>query len=170
MRALVVYESMFGGTELIARAVGEGLAMQGSVDVVNVDAAPTAIENVDLLVVGGPTHAHGMSRPSTRQGAAQQATGGIRSGNGIREWLDALVASRPGMQAAVFDTRLAKPRWLTGSAAKAAAKRLRRHGYPLLAQPESFLVGSESAELLPGEQERARSWAHTLGTTVAAKA
>ncbi len=55
-RALVVFESMFGNTEAIARAVADGLGGGAEVD-----------------VVGGPTHAFGMSRPSTRRSAAQQA-------------------------------------------------------------------------------------------------
>jgi hypothetical protein len=170
MRAVVVYESMFGGTEQVARAIGEGLAMAGSVDVVNVDAAPITFENVDLLVVGGPTHGHGMSRASTRDSAVKEVKHGIRSNNGIREWLDALAPPPAGLRAVAFDTRLDKPRWLTGSAARGAAKQLRRHQYPLLTRPQSFLVSREPGHLQPGEQDRARDWAHTLGAKVTSEA
>lgn len=83
MRALVVFESMFGNTQVIARSVADGLAPRMRVDLVEVGAAPTALDgDVDLLVVGGPTHAFGMSRAGTRQSAAQQSQRGLVSGGG----------------------------------------------------------------------------------------
>jgi hypothetical protein len=163
MRAVVVYESMFGNTELVARAVAEGLApAHGEVEVVNVDDAGQPGE-VDLLIVGGPTHAYGMSRPGTREEAKRQAKDGVRSTTGLREWLETLTTARSGAAAAVFDTRMGKPRWLTGSAAKGVAKRLRQHGYELVAPPESFIVdGTTPGKLREGELARAREWARGL--------
>src|SRR5690242_19397342 len=68
MRAVVVYESMYGNTHLIADAIGRGLvAAACQVDVVPVDrAGQQMLADADLVVVGGPTHAHGISRDSTR--------------------------------------------------------------------------------------------------------
>nr|BFE79344.1 hypothetical protein GCM10020093_019450 [Planobispora longispora] len=111
MRALVVYESMFGNTQTIARAIADGLATRMAVDVVEIGAAPAAVPgDVDLLVVGGPTHAFGMSRPNTRQSAVQQATSGLVSkGQGMREWLTALPGGAPRAAAAAFDTRVKIP-------------------------------------------------------------
>ena len=43
-RALVIYESMYGNTEQIARAIGEGLADRMQVEVVEVGVAPTTLE------------------------------------------------------------------------------------------------------------------------------
>jgi flavodoxin len=96
MRALVIYESMFGNTETIAQAIAEGLATRMQVDVVEVGAAPGAIdEGHDLLVVGGPTHAFGMTRPSTRQDAQQKAGHSVISAqSGLREWLAGFGAVR----------------------------------------------------------------------------
>ncbi|WP_410659260.1 flavodoxin family protein [Amycolatopsis sp. lyj-112] len=54
MRAMVVYESMFGNTEQVAKAVADGLAPNAEVDVVNIDDVGSVAE-ADLLVVGGPT-------------------------------------------------------------------------------------------------------------------
>ena len=74
MWAVIVYESMFGNTHVIADAVGRGL--EPMVDVVVVPLAEAARERLgdaDLLVVGGPTHFHGMSRPRTRNWAAATA-------------------------------------------------------------------------------------------------
>lgn len=113
MRAVVVYESMFGNTGEVAEAIAEGLRTHMSTDVVEVGhAGAAAAVDVDLLVVGAPTHALGLSRASTRAQAAAQAGGAVVSaGIGLREWLGGLAASR-GIAAAAFDTRLAKPKWL----------------------------------------------------------
>lgn len=92
MAALVVFESMFGNTKMVADAVAEGLARHLRVEQVEVGAAPMVFGGeVELLVVGGPTHPFGLSRPGTRQSAAQQADGGLVSaGIGLREWLGTL--------------------------------------------------------------------------------
>lgn len=166
MNSLVVFESMFGNTEAIARAVAEGLSEATSNQVVEVGAAPRLISSdVALLVVGGPTHAFGMSRPGTRQSASQQAGGKLVSkGVGVREWLAEIrTGSTPA--AAAFDTRINKPR-LPGSASRAVAKSLRRLGLPLIAPPESFYVIGSEGPLVAGELERAREWGQTLGANL----
>src|SRR4051794_40753049 len=107
MRALVVFESMFGDTETIARAVADGLSGGMRVDIVDVAAAPRVDADVDLLVVGGPTHAFGMSRPNTRNDAVRQGGRSAAESVGVREWLD---GQRPTStaRAAAFDTRIKK--------------------------------------------------------------
>ena len=165
MRGLVVYESMFGNTQMIADAVADGLSRRMRVDAVEVGDAPTKLDDdVALLVVGGPTHAFGMSRPRTRQDAAKQASGELVSKRiGMREWLAALQAPR-GMAAATFDTRVSKPH-LPGSAARAAEKRLRRLGFRIAAPAESFYVEGTLGPLLDGERDRAAHWGEQLGAT-----
>ncbi len=71
MRAVVVYESMYGNTHLIADAIAEGLNGPGDdVTVVSVHEATRAVlEGADLFVAGGPTHVHSLTRPSTRKAA-----------------------------------------------------------------------------------------------------
>jgi hypothetical protein len=88
---------------------------------VEVGAAPAVIgDDVELLVVGGPTHAFGLSRPGTRRSAAQQAEDELVStGIGLREWLGTLPKGSPDVAVAAFDTRISKPR-LPGAAAAAA--------------------------------------------------
>jgi hypothetical protein len=160
MRALLVFESMFGDTKEIADAIVSGLRGDIIVDVVEVGEAPAAISpTVDLLIVGGPTHAFGMSRPSTREDAVRQAAGArvISPGVGLREWLEALTM-RPGLAAATFDTRMSSPR-LPGSAAHAAERRLRRLGCRIIAPAESFFVTGTKGPLRDGELVRARAWA-----------
>ena len=167
MRALVVYESMFGNTETIARAVGAGVAARMPVYVVEVGHAPTTIDpDVTLLVVGGPTHAFGMSRPQTRQDAAKQAEGHVVSEHGgIREWLGEVSGSAP-VAATTFDTRM-KQGWIPGSAARSAQKRLRGKGFVLNSAPQSFYVEGTPGPLLEGEPARARQWGEQLAARYA---
>ncbi len=164
MRALVVYESMFGNTQTIAEAVAQGLSEHLHVVLVEVEDAPEQIDgDVGLVVVGGPTHAFGLSRPATREGAAGEAGERLVSrGQGLREWLAGLRGGASGVSAAAFDTHVDKR--LPGSASQAAAKRLRRLGFRLIARPESFFVADKAGPLLVGEEERARRWAAALAT------
>ncbi|HEY7488457.1 MAG TPA: flavodoxin domain-containing protein [Streptosporangiaceae bacterium] len=165
MRVLVVYESMFGNTQQIAKAIAKGLASYGQVDIVEVGDASTVEprNGHDLLVVGGPTHGLGLSRPGTREAAANQAANGVVSRRiGLREWLEVAETPRQ-VPTATFDTRLDKPRWLVGSAARGVAKRLRRYGGRLVVAPESFLVKGTPGPLRDGEVERARRWGAALG-------
>lgn len=168
MRALVVYESMFGNTRDIAVAISTGIAVGMPVETIEVAAAPTRLpDDVDLLVVGGPTHAHGMTKPESRADSARRAGGRLVSrGDGIREWLQAIRGVSARTAAAAFDTRIKGPGMLWGSAAKAADKQLRGLGFPAAATPESFLVdgptGPPFDRLAHGEIERARAWGESL--------
>ena len=163
MSALVVYESMFGNTQSIAKGIGDGLSSRMTVEIVEVGEAPSVIDpDVELLVVGGPTHAFGMSRPGTRQNAAQQAGHDLVSkGIGLREWLAIVQGGSKGVAAAAFDTRINKPR-VPGSAARAEQKRLSRLGFHIVAPAESFWVTGTPGPLLAGESERARRWGEKL--------
>ncbi len=168
MRARVVFESMFGNTEVIAQAVAEGLGGSLRVDLEEVGSAGNYIaDDVDLLVVGGPTHAFGMSRERTRESAAEQAVGGVVStGEGLREWLGAVTGGSPDVAAAAFDTRIDKPR-LPGSAAHGAERRLRRLGFHIVEPAASFYVTDTAGPLVDGERERARHWGELLGSKIA---
>jgi len=166
MKALVIYESMFGNTETIARAVAEGLRETFDVTVADVSTMPRAFE-MDLLVVGGPTHAFGMSRPSTREQAAQQGTVRPRAVDvGIREYLDCS-PTLTGLAAAAFDTKVDKP-FLPGSAAHRAQRQLRRLGCHIVLPAQSFLVGGTAGPLKVDEHERAREWGTALAAAVTA--
>ncbi|MET8871386.1 flavodoxin domain-containing protein [Nocardia sp. NPDC004604] len=166
MRARVVYESMFGNTAAIAKAIATGLSEYGEVEVLDVVAAAQRPEPmVDLLVVGGPTHAFGMSRARTRRDAATRTEAPVAVDIGMREWLDAALPVPPGSRAAAFGTKAAKPSWLPGSAARGAGKRLRRLGYELADAPQDFFVDGTLGPLTAGELERARAWADRLAHT-----
>jgi hypothetical protein len=172
MDAIVVYESVFGNTRAIAEAVAEGL---GSVPVVPVHEAAKQHATVDLLVVGGPTHMHGLSTTRSRRAAAEgiheDGAGHVEPGAteepGLRSWLRDLTSAAP--RAAAFDTRLDKSPWLTGVAARGIARRLRRAGLDVVAT-ESFLVEDSEGPLEDGELDRARAWGAELARSVAAPA
>jgi hypothetical protein len=178
MTTLVAYESMYGNTRLIAEAIGRGLAAELGDPAVSVrhitDVDTARLARVDLLVVGGPTHAWSMSRPSTRKGAAERAAkpnSGLTvertgSGDGIREWvagLPATAALPPNI--AAFDTRMHAPLGLSGAASKALARRLRRSGVRCAAQPMGFYVTKKNV-LEPGESARAEAWGKQLARLV----
>ena len=164
MKALVVYESMFGNTADIARAVADGLSEAFEVTLADVSGMPP-MTGADILVVGAPTHAFGMSRPGTRADAARQ--GGVRPGAtdvGLREYLDC-APKLAGIAAAAFDTKIDKP-FLPGSAARRAHRRLRRLGCRTPLPPESFRVTGTAGPLAQDELERARRWAATLAAAI----
>ena len=162
MRALVIYESMFGNTEAVADAVADGLAERFDVDFYEVSQAPASdIGPVDLVVVGGPTHAFSLSRPATRASALDQgATHGSKE-LGLRDWLGHLRRGSHCELVAAFDTRIHKARKWPGSAATKAVKLAGHLGYAP-AGKQSFYVTDTSGPLLPGELERARAWGSQL--------
>jgi hypothetical protein len=63
---------------------------------------------------------------------------------------------------ATFDTRVDTVRHLPGSAAKKAAKEVRRHHLGRVVASESFYVGDTQGPLLDGELARARAWGEEL--------
>lgn len=147
MKTLVVYETGYGNTERLARAIAEALHEQGEASVSPVGGVSgLRAGEVDLLVVGAPTQSHGLTE------AMRELLEGIPKGK-LR-----------GMRALAFDTRYRGPRLVRGSAAKEIASLLRHLGCRILASPESFFVKGEEGPLEPGEEYRAKAWAlHALG-------
>lgn len=162
MSTLVVYESMWGNTRAVAEAVARGLGPD--VPAVDVTEAPSPVPvAVDLLVVGGPTHAFSMSRPGTRKDAVEKGAAPGHEASGIRDWL-AGQPSSDRVDVATFDTRIDKVRHLPGSAAKAAAKEIKRHHLGRLVAVESFYVKDTDGPLVDHELERAESWGAGLAS------
>ena len=169
MRAVVVYESMFGNTHVVAERIAAGLLTTMDVAVVAVGGAtPEILDGIDLLVVGGPTHVHGMTSHKSRSGAAEMAAkpgsdlelDPDAEGEGLREWFRRL--PRIGVRAAAFDTRIGSvAAVMSGRASKGIARRLRHHGCDLLAEPESFLIDTDN-HLVDGEAVRATEWGASL--------
>jgi hypothetical protein len=167
MKAVVVYESMYGNTHQVALQVAAGLRKEGAhVDVLPVrSVTPDVVRDSDLVVIGGPTHVHGMSRDRTRHAACDQA--GKRGlsldphahEEGLREWF-AELPPFPGRHAAAFDTRADVPGLVSGHASHGIAHRLVERGFVVVGR-ESFVV-DKIPVLLPGEEQRAAEWGRTL--------
>jgi hypothetical protein len=173
MKALVVFESMFGNTEKVAGAVAHGLQLEGvDTGLLEVRSAPPhLVAGLDLLVVGGPTHAFGMSRASTRADAVRQGAASERATTGIREWLDCVELDTdrtPGL--ATFDTRVSKVRWLPQAAGLSAARAGRQRGLQPVGKPVGFLVDDIRGPLIEGELDRAVKWGRRLGVTLVDRA
>jgi flavodoxin len=150
MNVLIVYDSQFGNTERIARAIAARL---GSAQLLRVEAAGARdLTTCDLLIAAGPTQ---------RQKASPA----------MQAWIERLPRGvLKNVPAAAFDTRYRMSRFLTGSAAERIASRLKRAGARLVVPPESFFMERdvppqgekrrhEMEQLEPGEEERANEWA-----------
>ncbi|MGV1036938.1 MAG: flavodoxin domain-containing protein [Candidatus Nanopelagicales bacterium] len=181
MHTVVVYESMYGNSHRVADVVGDELRDAGPVEVVPVSAATNdLIAGADLVVVGGPTHVHTMSSSKTRAAAQTQAPGSVQKHGpeplpmdqhwqdpGLRDWFKVLPQA-DGQSAAAFDTRFDARALLTGRASKLIARKLAKHDFTLIAEPESFLVDKQT-RLLDSEVERAAHWARGLRTAMEAE-
>jgi hypothetical protein len=168
MRVLIGYESMYGNTHRVADAIAAGFDEGDEVTVAPVSSFDDTATNVDLLVIGVPTHAHGLPRPGTRRAALDSArtkyerhdVDSAANGPGVREWLQTL-PPRVGVAAAAYDTRFRPPGWLVGHPARAIARALARRGATVVMRPESFFIDKKE-QLRPGELERAQAWGARL--------
>lgn len=145
MVTVVVYDSVYGNTEIIARAIGD--AIPGEVQVLRVGQVNAGdLKNVDLLIIGSPTHG---SLPT-------EAVQGLVARIGP--------PAREGARAATFDTRLTwgfLRRW--GFAAPKMADTLKEKGWTLAGEPGGFFVkGLKKGPLKRGEADRAVAWAKGL--------
>ena len=184
MDVVIMYESLFGNTHAIAEAIAEGVRhanQHARVRLVRAaEAQPEDVVAVDLLIVGGPTHALRMTSDRTRQmglaGEEKKAEAhGLHldaepgaEGPGLREWFSTLPRVGPGHRAAAFDTRLGSH--LAGGAAHGIARKLRHHGYEMVAPPQGFVVEGTEGPLTKGERARAQSWGTSLVPAPAAAA
>jgi flavodoxin len=149
-KALVVYDSQYGNTAVVARAVGEALSERFETKIETVGHATVKdIRDIDLLVVGSPTQ-------------------GGRATKGIQDFIDELPQkSLDGKRVAAFDTRFAmKEHGLglrivmrtIGFAAERIARALASKGGKQFVAPEGFIVADTEGPINAGELERAAAW------------
>jgi hypothetical protein len=175
MRVVIVFESLFGNTRQVAEAIAEGIrgaAPEAAVSCVRATEANRDVAlGADLLVVGGPTHLCGMSSGVSRKmglkaeqvAAAREAGHPVEpdaAGPGVRDWFIALPKAADGSLGAAFDTHV--DLLVPGGAAEGIARRLRRHGYELVAEPEGFVIEKTGGPLRDGEWDRAKGWGSRL--------
>ncbi len=144
MKALIVYDSVYGNTEKIARAIGNAVA--GDVKVLHVgEVNPSELKTIDLFIVGSPTQ-------------------GGRPTRAIRDFLNKVPKlSLKGIKVAAFDTRIStKLVGVFGYAAGRIVNNLKGKGGTLIASPEGFFVKSTKGPQKEGELERATAWAKAI--------
>jgi hypothetical protein len=156
MKAVVVYESLWGNTAAVARAIAEGIG-DGAQALSTAEATAEAVAGSDLIVAGSPLL--GFSLPNDqmidtiRTSPRSEPNPPDLSQPSMRAWLDGL--ARGSGRGAGFETRIW---WSPGSAAKAIAKRLERAGFAPAGKPAKFVVTGRTGPLKDGELERARAW------------
>ena len=153
MKAVVIYDSLFGNTEKIAQAIGAGLS--GEVKVVRVgDANASELMAFDLLIVGSPVHG-GRATPAI-DALLRQFPAHALEGKGIAAFDTRFESEEQG-----FGLRLVMS--VIRYAAQRIAKELVKKGGRLVAEPEGFVVENKEGPLKQGELERASTWAKAIG-------
>ena len=158
MNAVVVFESLWGNTAAIARAIAEGLG-DGARALSTAEADAEAVAGADLIVAGAPLLGFSLPTDDMRKGIASNRTGPTAdvSAPSMRSWLAVLPARERGI--AGFETRIW---WSPGSAAKTIIELAVEKGCRQVAPPEKFVVTGRYGPLKTGELERARAWGATL--------
>ncbi len=168
LKSVVVYQSLWGSSAAVARAIAEGLG-DGTLALSTNDASAEILAGADLVVAGCPVHALGLpSEQSVAQAVAKPVgrdeVAADASHRLMRDWLAEM---RPGSgRAAAFDTRV-RGVLGHGGASKVLAG-LEKAGYRRMAKPQGFYVPlrpvevAEDGMLLPGERERALAWGDQL--------
>lgn len=161
MKALIVFESWFGSARCAAEAIASGLRSNDiNADLVNIaDNQPTIPADLDLLIIGAPTHNRGLPTQATQAQAAKDT--GLPVHGGVREWLDALELPKH-LYVALFDT-FSGNKLLAGSAAKAMTRVLVRTKQMRPVSCMSFHVSVIQGALRRGELDRAFEWGRALG-------
>jgi hypothetical protein len=167
MKAVVVFESLWGNTAAIARAIAEGIGPVAQVLATD-EATADVVADADLIVAGAPVLGFSLPsdtiRNSIATGEKDAPTRPDLSHPSMRAWLAALPPGHAG--SAVFETRF---RWSPGGATGAIGSGLKRAGYRPVAKAQKFLVTGKYGPLADGELERARHWGETLAEAVGTK-
>ena len=163
VKAIVVYESHWGNTAAIARAIAAGLGPDARA-LSTAEAVTAALDGVELIVAGAPLL--GFTLPSEGMlknlSAEHSPTPPDLSHPSMRAWLEALPAGRGS--SAAFETRIW---WSPGSAAKTVLQELTERGYLPLDKPQRFMVQGKYGPLREGELERAQEWGADLAALFA---
>jgi len=165
MKAVVVYESLWGNTAAVAHAVAEGIGSDARA-LSTAEATGEALDGVDLIVAGCPVLGFKMPTDRMREGARTNPGGrpprpADLSHPSMRAWLTALPQGHG--RSAAFDTQVRGP---FGRAAPAIAEALEQAGYARAAEPVGFIVKGKFGPLRDGELERARRWGSELAAAV----
>ena len=165
MNVIVVYESHWGNTASVARAIADGFGPAARVLTTD-EATPTVVADADLIVAGAPVMA--FSLPGDRMLATiasdtKAPSPGDLSHPSMRAWLDQVPAGHG--RSAQFETGL---RWSPGGATGAITKKLESAGFKRLTKSQRFVVKGSYGPLRDGELERAQQWGQELAAAMTA--
>ena len=159
MHAVVVYESFWGNTAAVARAIAEGIGPDATAMTTD-QATADLVSNADLIVAGAPVLGFRLATEAIRDGLYQES-GAPRPADtlhpSMRSWLRDVPTGHARI--AAFETRF---RFSPGGAIGTIQHALERAGYRQLAKGEKFLVTGKYGPLKLGELERARRWGAQL--------
>jgi flavorubredoxin len=166
MKAIVVYESLWGNTAAIARAIAEGIGA-GAQALSTAEAATALIAEAGLIVAGAPLLGFSLPSETMRQSIRSNPTRPPEklSTPTMRSWLAKLPAAPGNARYAAFETRLW---WSPGSSTKTIGQELERAGYREAAKAMRFIVTGTYGPLKPGELDRARAWGAELARVMGA--
>jgi len=156
MKAIVVYESHWGNTAAIARAIAEGIGPEAVV-LTTSDAVGEVLTGVDLIVAGAPVLGFSLPTEDMLKGLVREATPPDLSHPSMRAWLAALPKGKG--RSTAFETRIW---WSPGGSIKGIQRELENAGYTALAAAERFIVKDRYGPLKEGELERAKLWGAAL--------
>jgi hypothetical protein len=159
MKAVVVYESLWGNTAAIAAAIAEGIG-EGAEALATDAASPALIADADLIVAGSPLLGFALPTEEMRKsiGADTKAPPADLAHPSMRAWLDSVPATTTA-RCCGFETRIW---WSPGSAAKKISQTLASKGFRAAGKPEAFIVTGRYGPLKDGELDRARAWGAAL--------
>ncbi len=168
MKAVVVYESHWGNTAAVARAIAAGIGPETPVLTTD-EATSEALTDVDLVVAGAPVIAFRLASDKMLGSMADQSGKAPSppdlSHPSMRSWLGGLPRGRG--RSAAFETRVW---WSPRGATPDIERGLEGAGYPPVAKAHRFVVKGSYGPLREGEIERAREWGAELAKTVTAGA
>ncbi|WP_291379812.1 hypothetical protein [Demequina sp.] len=164
MDALVVYESLWGNTAAVARAIADGIGPSTRVAHTG-EVSPDDVVGFDLLVVGSPVHGMSLPTADSLKSVSRRAVGSGELPADLeqpllRTWLRDLPETE--VAAAAFDTRV---KGFVGRGGASTIERLlRAKGCQVLTSGEGFVVLNQRAVrragsmLKEGELHRAQEW------------
>jgi len=165
MKAVVVYESRWGNTAAVAKAIAEGLGPEVRA-LSTAEATPDVLAGAELIVAGSPVMAFSLPTEKIRSDLAAKSGKAPKppdlSHPSMRSWLEALPAGAGRGRAAAFETRF---RWSPGGATRGILRRLKRAGYEPVGKGMKFIIKGSYGPMRDGEFERARQWGEELART-----
>lgn len=141
MKSLIIYDSFFGNTKLLAQTIGKELGNDTQVIHVS-DFKQEDLKGVSLLIVGSPILGW---RPSEKTTAFLMSFG--------KDQLK-------GIKVATFDTRMNII--IHGDATKKMSEMLSNLGAEVIVEPNWFIVTGKEGPLADGELARAKEWAKKI--------